>query len=80
MARPGVSVVVPTHNRPEKLARLLYALGGQEGAPAFEVVVSDDRSTDDSVARVRGAVVPYPLEVVTSERNTGPAGARNRGW
>ena len=77
-----VSVVVPTCNRSQRAVRLLEALAKQDLDEPFEVVVVDDRSRDDTVERL-GAMtssLPYRLRVVTSVKNTGPAGARNRGW
>jgi len=81
-ASPRVSVVVPTCNRSARMLRLLTALADQEMDEPFEVVVVDDRSTDDTLAqlqRVSGSQ-PYQLSVHPSAVNTGPAGARNRGW
>ena len=77
-----ISVVVPTHNRAERMLRLLDALADQAVSEPFEVVVVDDASDDGTVDRLHEAPSRYPfeLEVVRSEINTGPAGARNRGW
>ncbi|MGI8751466.1 MAG: glycosyltransferase family 2 protein [Acidimicrobiales bacterium] len=75
------SVVIPTYNRSDQLIRLLAALATQVDVD-FEVVVADDGSGDDTVVRARALAdtVPYPLTVVTSPTNTGPAATRNRGW
>jgi GT2 family glycosyltransferase len=77
-----VSVVVPTCSRSERMMRLLDALAAQDIGELFEVVVVDDVSKDDTVGRLRAAAPsqPFSLVVVESEVNTGPAGARNRGW
>jgi glycosyltransferase involved in cell wall biosynthesis len=77
-----VSVVVPTCNRAELIVRLIDSLGHQDMTEPFEVVVVDDRSTDDTLERLRTTAQPtnYSLKVLPSEKNTGPAGARNRGW
>jgi glycosyltransferase involved in cell wall biosynthesis len=70
---PEVSVVVPAHNRPAGLARVLAALAAQTLAPErFEVVVVDDGSEPPLSAP--GA------RVVRHERARGPAAARNAGW
>jgi GT2 family glycosyltransferase len=76
------SVVIPTYNRADRLHRLLLALSAQRGIDDFEVIVADDGSTDDTVARARdlSARMPYRLVVVAAETNAGPAAARNRGW
>jgi GT2 family glycosyltransferase len=77
-----VSVVVPTHNRVERLMRLLDALAAQDIGERFEVVVVDDLSSDDTVIRLGrwSPVASFQLKILSSEINTGPAGARNRGW
>ena len=75
--QPEVSVVVPTHNRPAGLAKLVAALQGQDLAPArFEVIVVDDGS--EPPARVDAGGLA--LRVVRHERPRGPAAARNSGW
>jgi GT2 family glycosyltransferase len=82
MSEPAVriSVVVPTCNRADRVERLLHALAAQHLDEPFEVVVVDDASTDGTRQRLESLVTPFPLVVVGSEVNTGPAGARNRGW
>jgi len=75
---PEVSVVIPTHNRLEVLAEVLQALEFQQGAPAFEVVVVDDGSSDGTSDWLRSRAFNLPLRVLTQE-NRGPAAARNTG-
>jgi glycosyltransferase involved in cell wall biosynthesis len=76
-----ISIVVPTRNRAERLRALLASLAEQEG-PAFEVIVVDNASDDDTLrvvgeadadldAHIRAIHLPQPM---------GPAIARNRGW
>ncbi|WP_422771034.1 glycosyltransferase [Plantactinospora sp. WMMC1484] len=51
---PQVSVVIPTYNRRDQLHDTLLQLTRQRpGTPEFEVVVSDDGSSDDSASVVR---------------------------
>lgn len=79
---PAVTVVVATRNRAELLPRLVRALEVQEGAPAFEVVVVDDASTDDSPAVLASLAhdSTVPLHVLRHDRRRGPGPARNAGW
>jgi glycosyltransferase involved in cell wall biosynthesis len=79
---PAISVVIASHNRRRLLTRLVTALEAQEGAPAFEVIVVDDASTDataDELARL-AAETHVPLVPVRLDSNRGPAAARNVGW
>jgi glycosyltransferase involved in cell wall biosynthesis len=74
-----LSVVIPTYNRRERLARVLAALGRQTAGPErFEVVVVDDGSSDGTsewLARQRPAFGLRALRLT----NGGPARARNAG-
>jgi GT2 family glycosyltransferase len=78
---PLISVVVPTHNRADRLAGLVRALREQTVVEPFEVIVVDDASTDDTydelgrLAAEHGFLRPLRLDV-----NRGPATARNFGW
>ncbi len=78
MVSPEVSVVIPTHNRLEVLAEVLQALEFQYAAPAFEVVVVDDGSTDGTGDWLRSRTFQMPLRAIVQE-NHGPAAARNTG-
>jgi len=70
------SVVVPVHNGAATLPAALSALARQEGTQAYEVIVVDDGSVDDSAAIAERS--PGPVTVVRQEQ-AGPAAARNRG-
>ena len=74
-----VSVIIPTYNRPARLASCLESLA-QQGLPMehFEVIVVDDggRTSLDPVVR------PFQDRLnisLVKQQNTGPAGARNTG-
>lgn len=70
-----MSVVIPTHRRPDQLDRLLRSL---EDVPTeLDVVVVDDGSPAGTYA---GLVSRYPNVRWERSDRTGPAGARNRGW
>ena len=81
-ASPLISVVVPTHNRRQNLARLVDALAEQRNAPPFELLVVDDASTDGTPAELEQLAerAPVPFQAVRLETNRGPAAARNTGW
>jgi GT2 family glycosyltransferase len=78
-----VAVVIPTYQRSGNLPLLFKELATQTLAPEhFEVVVVDDCSGDDSSTLVEewAPQVPYRLRVMSTEKNSGPATARNLGW
>lgn len=81
--RCAISLVVNTHQRPRHLALVLESIAAQEGvAGRFDVVVSDDGSTDDTPAVVAAfaARVPFPVRFTTSPRDGFRlARVRNRG-
>jgi glycosyltransferase involved in cell wall biosynthesis len=71
---PLVTVIVPNYNHAKSLPLCLAAISRQTYHP-LEVIVVDDRSTDDSVpiAKSLGA------NVISTPENGGPAMARNLG-
>lgn len=77
-----LSVVIPTYNRQETLAKALRALFAQQGLEQiiWEIIVVDDGSTDETgnlVAKL-ATQSSVPLSYHYQENN-GPAAARNRG-
>jgi len=78
-SRPAFSVVVPTRDRPERLAQCLEAIAALH-APreGFEVIVVDDGGTK-SLASVIAPVRETLRLTFVRQRNRGPAGARNAG-
>jgi glycosyltransferase involved in cell wall biosynthesis len=75
---PEFSVVIPTFERPDTLRLVLDALGRQEAAPAFEVVVVDDGSRGQTPSLLESYRAGYPFRAFRQD-NSGPAAARNRG-
>ncbi len=78
MSEPAVSIVVPTHNRPRRLAQLLAALSEQDApAGSFEVILVDDGSQPPATVPEHSE---FALRTIRHERPGGPAAARNAGW
>jgi len=75
MARPVISVVVPTFNNAALLGETLDGITRQT-VNAIEVIVIDDGSTDNT-AQVVGTYAPEVTYI--HQPNRGPAAARNRG-
>ena len=73
---PLLTVAIPTCNGAAHLAEAIRSILAQEGPP-FELVVSDDRSDDDTLAAVRTAAGDRARTEVNSER-LGLAGNWNR--
>ena len=72
-----VSVVIPTYNRVDLIARSVTSALRQTH-PEVEVIVVDDASTDDTPSVLAEMSDPR-LRVVRHERNEGQCRARNRG-
>jgi GT2 family glycosyltransferase len=72
-------VVVPTYNRCASLQRLLDGLARQTyPAGAFEVLIVDDGSEDDTVAAMERRHTPFARRLL-QQPHGGPAAARNLG-
>ena len=77
-----LSVVIPTYNRLPILEKCLRALEQQRlDAPisAYEVVVVDDGSTDDTVPWLLRHSAQFPHVRLVQQDHGGPAEGRNRG-
>jgi glycosyltransferase involved in cell wall biosynthesis len=75
-----VAVIVTTYNRPDALGAVLDGYCAQQG-PAFELIVADDGSTDDTrrLVEARARSAPFPLKHVWQEdRGFRAAAIRNR--
>ena len=78
---PQISVVIPVHNEQAHLAAQLDALASQDIDGPWEVVVSDNGSTDATgdLVLARRSSFPVPLRLVDSSARKGAAHARNAG-
>ena len=72
-----ISVIIPVFNGAETIDAQLEALSRQSWSGTWEVVIADNGSTDDTLARVNGAVHPLPSKrVVDASAQRGPSFAR----
>ena len=74
---PKVSVIIPTHNRPEFLRLAIISVLNQTFQD-FEILVVDDASTDDTHSVV-ASFTDRRLKYICQEVNKGPAASRNTG-
>lgn len=82
---PGVSVLVAAYNEQEAIADTIRSLARQDYAGPVEVMILDDGSTDETVARANAAIAAASLppgmtiDVVCGVRNAGKSAVLNRG-
>ncbi len=73
-----LSVVMPTHNRPDRLERAARSVLDQQ-ATEIELVIVDDASSDDT-GRVTDRLADDPrVQVLRNDESLGPGGSRNQG-
>jgi len=74
----GVSFVVPVHNGALCIRQTLEAILAQADGRPMEVIVVEDRSGDDSAARLARLAEIWPIRVIEGD-GRGAAAAINRG-
>ncbi|MEM5867310.1 MAG: glycosyltransferase family 2 protein [Candidatus Aenigmatarchaeota archaeon] len=76
---PLVSIVIPTHNRKEKLIRLINSiLESNYPEDKLEIIVVDDASTDGTYEKVKEK---FPnVKIFRNNKELFPSAARNRGF
>ncbi len=79
------SIVVPLFNKADYIGQTIASLAAQDVSP-YELIVVDDASTDDSLARLRASLTEHAralastrIEILELEQNCGPGHARNVG-
>lgn len=76
---PEITVIVPTHQRPATISKILEALSRQTfSATEFEVIVVLDGPCKETETLLREACVPYKLRWIVQPARGAPA-ARNLG-
>lgn len=76
--RPLVSIIVPVYNVERYLDECLDSIRAQTYA-RLEIIVVEDCSTDDSVAKLEPHLADSRIRVIQHERNSGLSAARNTG-
>ena len=72
---PLFSIIIPTHNRKDLLARALSSVQSQDFTD-YELIVVDDGSNDGTAQFL---LDEHPSLVVLHQQNRGPGSARNLG-
>ena len=76
---PDASVVIAVRNAEATLPALLRSLAGQDCDERYEVIVSDDASTDASLSAAEQFVGDLRLVICAARRRRGAGAARNAG-
>ena len=77
MRNVKLSIVIPTYNAHEWIEQCLDSIRLHRPACDYQVIVVDDKSTDDSVAIVRDR---FPdVRLFSNDRNLGPGVDRDAG-
>ena len=71
---PTASIIIPTHNRPHLLWRVVES--ARQSGTNVEIIVVDDASTDETASVCKKLT---DIKYIRLERNQGVAGARNVG-
>ncbi len=71
----SVSIIIPTFNGASRIGNCLDSLASQTPGREVEILVVDDGSTDN----IAGVVERYSAVRLITQKNAGPAAARNRG-
>lgn len=75
-----VSVIIPTHNRPDMLVRAVDSVLAQTHK-ATEIIIVDDASTDDTMERIPKRYAGEPrVTYLRNEKSLGPGLTRRRGY
>lgn len=74
-----VSIIIPVYNSLYLEDCIQSCLDQTLGSDSLEIIIIDDKSTDDTVARVSEMAHQYPLTLIQLPENSGPAAARNAG-
>ncbi len=79
VGRHAVSVVIPTHDRRDSLARCIRSVYAQDNGLVREVIIVDDGSGDGTAKYLQDAAQRYPDLRYVRQGHAGPSAARNAG-
>jgi glycosyltransferase involved in cell wall biosynthesis len=76
---PFFSVIIPSYNRADLICKTIDSVLNQT-YDNFEIIVVDNKSTDDTVKRLQPYVDKQQIRLYVQERNYERAKSRNRGF
>jgi biofilm PGA synthesis N-glycosyltransferase PgaC len=72
------TVIVPCYNDADTVADTLHSIFAAWPARRMEVIVINDASTDDSLARIEAVAANHPIRVINQLLNMGKSASLNR--
>jgi glycosyltransferase involved in cell wall biosynthesis len=82
MSVPSLSIVIPVHNEPHWISRVVQEAAAAQRRSPFadaDVVIVDDGSDDETRRALESLDAPLPLRIIRHERNAGRFAARRTG-
>ncbi len=79
MKNTDLSIIIPTYNNEQYIARCLDSVLSQAQSEKFEIIVVNDGSTDGTAQVLSQYRIKYPNIVLIEQSNHGVSAARNRG-
>ncbi len=76
---PDISVIIPCYNEQDRIAGLLSSLLKEPVGDSAEIIVVDDGSQDDSIAKIRPLLGQGVIQLSRNRRNLGKGFALRRG-
>lgn len=79
---PLISVVIPAYNAQDWIEETIFSVLHQSYPPErLEIIIVDDGSTDQTIAKVESIVKDSPIRYhIVRAAHRGPSSARNLGW
>ncbi len=77
---PAISFIVPCYNSEKTIKDTIKSIYDSYDGHEFEVIVIEDKSTDDSLYILRGLQKKYGFKLIINNKNLGKANSINRNY